>query len=105
ACLMAGGLASELVGAEGGADAGSVAATTPPGQVVAVDHDIEQLQSLFPHLEILELLGRGGMGTVYRVRQRNLDRLVALKVIPPAAARDPEFAERFAREARALARL
>ena len=45
------------------------------------------------------------MGAVYKARQKNLDRIVALKVIPPEAAKDPAFAERFTREARALARL
>jgi len=45
------------------------------------------------------------MGVVYKARQRELDRLVALKVLLPDPERDPSFAERFAREARALARL
>jgi tRNA A-37 threonylcarbamoyl transferase component Bud32 len=58
-----------------------------------------------PHLEILELIGQGGMGAVYKARQISLDRVVALKVLPPEAGRDPAFAERFNREARALARL
>jgi serine/threonine protein kinase len=66
---------------------------------------VAELARLFPQLEILELLGQGGMGAVYRARQIKLDRLVALKVLPPAVANDPGFAERFAREARALARL
>jgi hypothetical protein len=64
-----------------------------------------ELAPLFPQLEILELLGRGGMGAVYKARQPRLDRLVALKILPPEVGRDPAFAERFAREARALARL
>jgi serine/threonine protein kinase len=59
----------------------------------------------FPHLEILGLLGRGGMGVVYKARQRDLDRVVALKILPPPGNLDPAFAERFTREARALARL
>ena len=64
-----------------------------------------ELASLFPQLEILELIGRGGMGAVYRARQPMLDRIVALKILPSQAASDPGFAERFTREARALARL
>jgi serine/threonine protein kinase len=59
----------------------------------------------FPPLEVLELLGQGGMGAVYKARQTKLDRLVALKILPPEVARDPAFAERFTREARSLARL
>src|SRR5260370_1134918 len=63
------------------------------------------LEPLFPQLEILELLGKGGMGAVYKARQPTLDRLVALKILPPEIGHDPAFAERFTREARALARL
>jgi tRNA A-37 threonylcarbamoyl transferase component Bud32 len=59
----------------------------------------------FPQLEILELIGQGGMGAVYKARQPKLDRLLALKILPPEVARDPTFAERFAREAKSLARL
>src|SRR5688500_5193900 len=64
-----------------------------------------EMAKLFPQLEILELLGRGGMGAVYKARQRGLDRFVALKILPPGIDRDPGFQERFVREARALARL
>ena len=45
------------------------------------------------------------MGAVYKARQPGLDRLVAIKILPPEVGRDPAFAERFTREARALARL
>jgi tRNA A-37 threonylcarbamoyl transferase component Bud32 len=66
---------------------------------------MEELAATFPELDILELIGRGGMGAVYKARQKSLDRLVALKVLPPEIGRDPAFAERFAREAQAMARL
>jgi serine/threonine protein kinase len=65
----------------------------------------EALAERFPQLEILELIGRGGMGAVYKARQKELDRLVAVKILPPEVSADPAFAERFTREARALARL
>ena len=61
--------------------------------------------SFFPQLEIYELLGYGGMGMVYKARQLNLDRLVALKILSPELSSQPAFAERFSREAKALARL
>src|SRR5690606_25768946 len=64
-----------------------------------------QLAVQFPELEVLELIGRGGMGAVYRVVQSKLGRTVALKVLPPELAKDPAFEERFLREARALAGL
>jgi len=66
---------------------------------------VEEVARLFPQLEILGFIGKGGMGAVYKARQPTLDRLVALKVLPPQVASGPAFAERFNREARALARL
>jgi tRNA A-37 threonylcarbamoyl transferase component Bud32 len=66
---------------------------------------VADLAALFPQLEITELIGQGGMGAVYKARQTKLDRTVAVKVLPDDWGRDPAFAERFAREARALARL
>ena len=56
-------------------------------------------------LEIHEEIGRGGMGTVYRGRHRKLDRTVAIKFLPSQLAAQPEFMQRFEREARALAML
>jgi tRNA A-37 threonylcarbamoyl transferase component Bud32/DUF4097 and DUF4098 domain-containing protein YvlB len=65
----------------------------------------EEIAKLFPQLEILEALGRGGMGAVYKARQPRLDRVVALKILARERKGDPQFAERFEREARTLARL
>ena len=64
-----------------------------------------ELAARFPQLDIVRLLGRGGMGAVYLARQPELDRMVAVKILPPEVARDPDFMERFTREARSLARL
>jgi predicted Ser/Thr protein kinase len=64
-----------------------------------------ELAAIFPQFEILELIGQGGMGAVYKVRQRQLDRVVALKILPPGIGGDAAFADRFAREAKALAKL
>ena len=66
---------------------------------------LSELASIFPQLEILDLLGEGGMGAVYRARQRKLERLVALKILSRELSSVPAFAERFLREARALALL
>ena len=80
---------------EAGKDSGSKSA--PPTQ--------EELAAAFPQLEILELIGQGGMGFVFKARQPKLERLVALKILPQSLAADPAFAERFTREGRMLARL
>jgi tRNA A-37 threonylcarbamoyl transferase component Bud32 len=66
---------------------------------------IEEIRAALPQFEILECIGRGGMGVVYKARQPQLDRLVALKLLLPGLEHDPGFAERFSREARALAKL
>jgi serine/threonine protein kinase len=66
---------------------------------------VEELAPKFPQLELLDFIGQGGMGAVYRARQKELDRIVALKILPPDIGNDPAFAERFMREARALAKL
>jgi len=85
---------------------GAATSTEPAaGAALRPAPDLETVRAAFPQLEILRLIGQGGMGFVYAARQPQLDRLVALKLLPVAAGSDPAFAERFAREGRLLARL
>ncbi len=83
----------------------SIPASTPgkPWQPPAP----EALAPELPAYEILGLLGRGGMGAVYRARQKSLKREVAIKVLPPMVEDDGSmhFAERFKAEAESMARL
>ena len=81
------------------------AAAPSPGSSGFEPPSVDLLSELFPQLEILKFVGKGGMGAVYKARQPVLDRFVAVKVLPPEFGRDPAFAERFTREARAMARL
>jgi predicted Ser/Thr protein kinase len=98
-CLLRAGLGTGLdIGPESVSQAES-------RQVPFVAPTPDELAKLFPQLEILDFLGQGGMGAVYRARQKALDRVVALKILPPGIGQDPAFAERFAREARAMAKL
>jgi hypothetical protein len=66
---------------------------------------LTELAPHFPRLELLELVGEGGMGAVYKARDLQLGRLVALKILILDAPGDARWSERFAREARAMARL
>jgi serine/threonine protein kinase len=91
-CLMALNLKTETVFTD---DTAAAQPPLPP----------EQIAPHFPPLEILECLGRGGMGVVYKARQKTLNRLVALKLLAPERVNDAKFAERFTREAQALAAL
>ena len=83
----------------------ALATESGPGSPPAAVPDLDAVVAAFPQWEILDLIGRGGMGVVYRVRQKSLNRLVALKLLAAGRERDPAFAERFATEARALAAL
>ena len=53
------------------------------------------------HYEIVEKLGEGGMGVVYKARDTHLDRFVAIKVLPPERVADAERKRRFVQEAKA----
>ncbi|MBW8780869.1 MAG: DUF4019 domain-containing protein [Verrucomicrobia bacterium] len=77
----------------------------PAGGPVVPPLSLEAVAGLFPQLEIIRLVGLGGMGAVYQARQPALDRHVALKLLHTPPANDPGFAERFSQEARALAKL
>ncbi len=66
---------------------------------------LADVAAAFSQWEIIALIGQGGMGSVYQIRQPNLDRFAALKILSPSLGSDPAFAERFHREARLLARL
>lgn len=66
---------------------------------------LESVIAAFAHLEVQGIIGHGGMGAVYKVRQPKLDRFAALKLLPQSPATDGAFAERFEREAKLLARL
>jgi serine/threonine-protein kinase len=79
------------VASSSGEKAGDVTTVSAPPQV--------------PGYELLELLGKGGMGEVWKARQISLNRVVALKVLPQKFARDAEFVRRFEKEATALAAL
>ncbi|MBL9130969.1 MAG: serine/threonine protein kinase, partial [Verrucomicrobiaceae bacterium] len=87
-----------------------------PAALLALDEDesagtewqppsLEEAARLFPQWKVIRLLGRGGMGAVYEMHQPELDRTVAVKLLPIEASGDEHLVERFRREARTLAKL
>lgn len=94
------------IGLENAMDRGSNERETPTTSATRFTPPTPaELAKHFRQLEILELIGKGGMGAVYKARQLKLDRFVAVKILPPEFVAEPAFAERFTREARALAGL
>jgi len=80
--------------AASGTHGGKAAANAPPTRLKDI-----------AGYELIAKIGQGGMATVFKARQKSLDRVVALKILPPSIAKDAEFLERFVREARASAKL
>ena len=74
-------------------------------QVEEVRAELQEKRPCIAGFEMLAKIGEGGMGQVYKTRQVNLDRIVALKILPPQFSEDAVFIERFYREARAAAKL
>src|SRR2546428_8923553 len=87
----------------------ALTATTPSGQGQAAQPELTEIDMVRDQLkeeyEILQELGRGGMAIVFRAREKQLERDVAIKVLPFSLAFDKEFVERFQREARTSAKL
>lgn len=92
-CLLRQALASQTIAGEG-----KYGPMSPPLTP-------EEIADRFPGFEILECLGRGGMGVVYKARQKSLDRWVAIKIVAPEKHGEERFSGHFAREAATLAKL
>src|SRR5207247_3425435 len=86
-------------------DVHETATLNGPPSTTAVGRDIPAELAEHPRYHVLDLLGSGGMGAVYRAEHRLMERHVALKVINPGLMDKPALVERFRREVKAAARL
>ncbi len=91
-------LGGTMGGTMGGTQAWSVAVTPRPSSEAAAKGQLEPGFLLAERFEILALLGQGGMGAVYKARDNELERLVAIKLIRPELASHPEILRRFKQE-------
>ena len=98
---------SPTVITKGSASTGSSSSSSPPPppppHVVGDQHSIAGRK--LGHFELIEAIGAGGMAAVLKARDLELGRIVALKILPPESALDPENVNRFKQEARAAAKL
>ncbi len=78
-------------------------APSPPIEFIAPT--LAELEPLFPAYELEGFIAQGGMGAVYKARQKSLDRSVAIKILPREFGDDPQFRASFEAEAKAMARL
>ena len=77
----------------------------PPQQTEFIAPELEELNELIPTYEFVSFIAKGGMGAVYLARQNSLDRLVAIKVLPPVLCQNAEFKASFETEAKLMAKL
>jgi serine/threonine protein kinase len=74
-------------------------------RAIMVKNNLNSINYQIPGYEIFEELGQGGMGVVFRGRQINMDRIVAIKILKPEFSKQPKIVENFLKEAKTLANL